>query len=446
MLAKIDKTPQLNMYQVPLKQFIKEDHELVVLSGKIGWDYLDNELSKYYCLDNGRPGIPIRKISGILMLKRMFNESDESVLLRWVENPYWQYFCGEVIFQHKLPFDRTELIKFRQRIGEEGAEKILKASIDLYCSKEVKENEVLIDTTVQEKNITYPTDTKLHKRIIERCRKITGEEGIILRQSYQRVLKQLMIDQRFRSHPKRRKKANAAARKIKTIAGRMTRELERGMNLEQKEKYEEILLIFNQILSQERDSKDKIYSIHEPHVKCIAKGKEAKKYEYGNKVSIAKTRRSGIIVGALSFLENVYDGATLKPQLDQIEKVTGGHKPKTGIVDRGYRGRKWVNDTQIVIPGKLPASATNYRKQKIRKQFRARAGIEPIIGHLKHDHRMNRNYLSGYQGDTVNVLLAAAGFNMRKMLLRIRKELKNILSQIINAIFPVRKYCHVFSC
>ncbi len=218
------------------------------------------------------------------------------------------------------------------------------------------------------------------------------------------------------------------------------------MDLEQKEKYEELLLIFNQILSQERYSKDKIYSIHEPHVKCIAKGKETKKYEYGNKVSIAKTRKSGIIVGALSFLDNVYDGATLESQLSQIEKVTGGHKPQTGIVYRGYRGRKWVNDTQIVIPGKLPASATNYRKQKIRKQFRARAGIEPVIGHLKHDHRMNRNYLSGYQGDTVNVLLAAAGFNMRKMLLRIRKELKNILSQIINSIFPVRKYCYVFSC
>ncbi len=199
-------------------------------------------------------------------------------------------------------------------------------------------------------------------------------------------------------------------------------------------------------MSQQRDSKDKIYSIHEPHVKCIAKGKEAKKYEYGNKVSIAKTRRSGIIVGALSFLENVYDGATLESQLNQIEKVAGGHKPQTGIVDRGYRGRKWVNGTQIVIPGKLPAWATNYRKQKIRKQFRARAGIEPVIGHLKHDHRMSRNYLSGNLGDTVNVLLAAAGFNMRKMLLRIRRELKNILSQIINSIFPDRKYCYVFSC
>jgi len=436
MVAKIDKTPQLDMYKIPITQYIKENHDLVLLAHKVNWDKLERDLIVYYCTDNGRPCIPIRKIAGIVILKRMFKESDESVLDRWVENPYWQYFCGEVYFQHDLPFDRTELIKFRQRIGEAGAEKILEASIDLFSEKEVKEKEVLIDTTVQEKNITYPTDTKLHKKIIERCRKISKQEGIILRQSYQRVLKQLMIDQRFREHPKRRKKANAAARKIRTIAGRMTRDLERGMNPSQGERYEEILLIFKQILSQGRDTKNKIYSIHEPHVKCIAKGKEAKKYEYGNKVSIAKTRKSGIIVGALSFSENVYDGDTLKGQLSQIERVTGGHKPDTGIVDRGYRGRKHVNGTRIVMPGKLPGSATNYQKQKIRKQFRARAGIEPVIGHIKQDHRMERNYLSGYLGDTMNVLLAATGFNMRKMLRRLRREVKNILWQLINRLFP----------
>jgi len=445
MVAKIDKTPQLEVFKIPIRHFVKEKHELLFLAQKIDWDKLDSELSVYYCPDNGRPGIPIRKIAGIIILKRMFNESDESVLERWLENPYWQHFCGELYFQHELPFDRTELIKFRQRIGEEGAEKILAASIDLFPAKEVKEKEVLIDTTVQEKNITYPTDTKLQKKIIEKCRKIADKEDIKLRQSYQRILKQLMIDQRFREHPKRRKKANAAARKIKTIAGRITRDLERNMNQEQKEKYEELFLIFNQILSQKRDTRNKIYSIHEPHVKCIAKGKEAKKYEYGNKACIVKTKKSGIILGALSFIENVYDGNTLEPQLSQVERVTGGHKPKTGIVDRGFRGRKKVNGTQIIIPTKLPATANNYQKQKIRKQFRARAGIEPVIGHLKQDHRMSRNYLSGNLGDTMNTLLASAGFNMRKMLLRLRKEVKNILSYIINAIFSFRKYYPAFS-
>lgn len=422
MIGKTDKTPQLNIYEVPLVQFINKNHELCQLADKINWDELEQDLSVYYCIDNGRPSIPIRKIVGVVFLKRMFNESDESVVDRWKENPYWQYFCGEVNFQHNWPFDPTELIKFRHRMGEKGMERILKQSIDLFSKKEVNEKQVLIDSTVQEKNITFPTDTKLQKRIIEKCRVIAKDEGIVLRQSYKRILKQLMIDQRFRQHPKRRKKARAAARKIKTIAGRVVRDLERKLNDEQMKRYLQNLLIFNQVLSQERNSQNKIYSLHEPEVGCIAKGKEAKKYEFGNKVSIAKTMKSGIIIGALSFIDNPYDTDTLKPQLQQVKKMTG-RLPKIAITDRGYRGKKKVLDTEIIIPGKLPADATNYQKQKTRKYFRARAGIEPVIGHIKHDHRMIRNYLSGTQGDAVNTLLAATGFNMMKMLRRIRAEI-----------------------
>ena len=190
MLDKFDKTPQLEMFKTPIKHFIKSNHEMVLLSQKIDWDTLESDLSVYYCPDNGRPGIPIRKIAGMLMLKRMFNESDESVLERWLENPYWQYFCGELYFQHELPFDRTELIKFRQRIGEHGAEKILKVSIHLFGAREIKENEVLIDTTVQEKNITFPTDTKLQKKIIEKCRKIAREKDMPIKDVYDVILKQ----------------------------------------------------------------------------------------------------------------------------------------------------------------------------------------------------------------------------------------------------------------
>ena len=181
MIGKNDKTPQLEMFKTPLGHFIKQKHELVSLTKKIPWEQLEQELSVYYCLDNGRPGVPIRTIAGVLLLKRMFNQSDESVLDRWVENPYWQYFCGEVYFQHELPFDRTELIKFRKRIGETGAEKILKMTIHLFPQKEVQEKDVLIDTTVQEKNITYPTDVKLQKRVIEQCRQIARNEGVQLR-------------------------------------------------------------------------------------------------------------------------------------------------------------------------------------------------------------------------------------------------------------------------
>jgi IS5 family transposase len=430
MIKKIDKTPQLDMFKIPIKHFIKEGHELILLSRKINWEQLESDLSVYYCQENGRPGIPIRTIVGVILLRRMFNESDESVLDRWIENPYWQYFCGEVYFQHQAPFDRTELIKFRKRIGEQGSEQILKMTIHLFSKKEIQEKEVLIDTTVQEKNITYPTDVKLQKRIIEKCRKIAIKERIELRQTYGRELKQLMIDQRFHSHPKRKKKARLAARKIKVIAGRVIRDIERKMTIQQRLQYADQFNIFNRILIQEKTSENKIYSIHQPHVKCIAKGKEAKKYEFGNKSSIVKTMKSGIIVGALAFTENVYDGDTLEPQLKQTERLTG-KKPKIGIVDRGYRGRKVVNDTIIVIPVKLPESANNYQRQKIRNRFRARAGIEPVIGHLKHDHRMSRNYLLNEQGDLVNTLLAAAGFNLRKMLQRLKAEALNIFAKFI---------------
>lgn len=442
MIGKIDKTPQLEIFRIPINQFIKEEHELVLLAKTINWDGLEDKLKTFYCSDNGRPGIPIRKIAGILLLRRMFNESDESVLDRWVENPYWQYFCGEVYFQHNSPFDRTELIKFRKRIGEKGAEEILKLTVQLFSKKEVQEKEVLIDTTVQEKNITYPTDVKLQKKIIEKCRTIAKKEGIELRQTYVRELKQLMIDQRFHSHPKRKKKARSAARKIKVISGRIFRDLERKLDAPGKAKFERLFNIFNKILSQEKSGTNKIYSIHQPHVKCIAKGKEAKKFEFGNKSSIVKTKKSGIIVGAMAFSENVYDGDTLAPQLDQTKRITG-RMPDVGIVDRGYRGRKIVNGTRIVIPHRLPASETNYQIQKIRNQFRARAGIEPIIGHLKQDHRMSRNYLLDEIGDIVNTLLAAAGFNLRKMLQRLKAGVLNIIDLIWDLIFktnPILKF------
>lgn len=436
MIGKTDKQPQLNIFKIPLTQFIDLNHELVLLSKKIDWDKVEEDFSEYYCLDNGRPSIPIRKIVGVILLKRGYNQSDESVVERCMENPYWQYFCGETYFQHKQPFDPTELIKFRQRIGETGAEKILSLTIHLFDKKEIEEKEALFDTTVQEKNITFPTDTKLQKKIIEKCRKIADTEGIVLRQSYKRILKQLMIAQRFRQHPKRRKKANAAARKIKTIAGRVIRDIERKMNDEQLQRYAADLTIFKLKLKEQKNSKNKIYSLHEPHTKCIAKGKEAKQYEFGNKTSIVKTRKSGIIIGALAFKENIYDGDTLEPQLKQVERLIN-HQPESGIVDRGYRGKRTVGLTKIISPKKLPASTNNYQKQKTRKQFRARAGIEPVIGHIKHDHRMIRNYLSGELGDTLNTLLAAAGFNMKKMLRRLKAEVNKHFSDFFrNVLFP----------
>jgi len=444
MVGKTEKNPQLNIFRTPLKQFIDLERDICLLADKIDWDTVCKDFSGYY-KDFGRPSVPLRRMIGLVLLKYMNNLSDEVVVERWMENPYWQYFTGEVFFQTEKPFDPSEFVHFRKRIGEKGAERLLKLSIDLF-GKEAKEKEVLIDTTVQEKNITFPTDTKLQKKIIDKCNTIAETEDIQLRQSYKRTIKQLMIDQRFRNHPKRKKKAIAAARKIKTIAGRLLRDLERKMTDDQLAFYGRKLEIFHQILNQQINTKNKIYSIHEPHVKCIAKGKEAKPYEFGNKSSIVKTRNSGIIVGALAFNENVYDADTLEPQLEQVERVAG-YQPKVAIVDRGFRGKKQVFDTQIFTPKPLSASATRYQKHKTRKRFRSRAGIEPVIGHLKHDHRMIRNYLKGEMGDKVNTIMAGTAFNLKKMLVRIRAELKNILFLIIKIIIqyifnriPISKY------
>jgi transposase, IS5 family len=431
MVGKIEKNPQLSIFHTPLIQFIDIEHPICVLANKINWENVEKDFEDYY-KNFGRPSIPIRKMVGLLLLKYENNLSDEKVVALWKENPYWQYFCGGVNFQTSDPIDPSEFVHFRNRIGETGAEKILKLTILLF-GKEAIEDELLVDTTVQEKNITFPTDTKLQKRIIEKVVKMARREKIHLRQTYSRTMPQLMIEQRFREHPRRRKKARAAARKIKTIAGRVVRDIENKMTIEQKSYYSKQLEIFKKVLAQERYTKNKIYSLHEPDVKCIAKGKESKKYEYGNKSSIVKTRKSGIIIGAMAFTENPYDGDTLPSQLEQVQRIAG-YRPTIAIADRGYRGRSYIAGTQIITPKPLPKSATKYQKYKTRLRFRSRAGIEPIIGHLKHDHRMIRNYLKGNQGDKVNTILAAAAFNLRKMLNRIIKSIGKSFVQILETI------------
>ena len=429
MVGKQDKTPQLSIFDTPLERFINLKHELCILSLQIDWDSIEKEFSVYFS-EIGRPSVPIRRMVGLLLLKHIYNLSDEAIVDRWIENPYWQYFSGEKVFQTQKPFDPTEFIHFRNRIGKEGAEKLLKVSVQLF-GKEAQEKEVLIDSTVQEKNITYPTDAKQHKRIIEKVNKIAKQEEIILRQTYTRTLKQLMIDQRFHNHPRRRKKAKAALRKIKTIAGRQVRDIQRQFSPSQQQKYKELFIIINKILAQQKGDKNKIYSIHEPEVSCIAKGKEAKKFEFGNKSGIVLTKTTKIVVGAIAFENNPYDGHTLEEHLEQTEYLTGT-RPKMGIVDRGYRGKKIINGTEIISPSVPKKGTSQYEKRKARKRFRARAGIEPVIGHIKHDHRMLRNYLKGVIGDQLNTILAGTGFNLKKMLNRIKEQILFDLFQIIN--------------
>ena len=436
MKGKIIKNPQLNVFRVPLVSVINMEHELVLLAQRIDWEKVEKDFSIYYP-ELGRPAVPIRKMVGSMLLKQMYNLGDETFVARWIENPYWQYFCGETYFQYDQPYDPSDFVHFRNRIGEEGAQKILKLSISLFDSKEVNEKEVLIDTTVQEKNITFPTDSKLHKKIIEGCRKISEKENIKLRQRYTRIVKQLMIEQRFRGHPKKRKRANAAARKLKTIAGRLVRDVERKLDdIDRLSLYDEQLWVYYLVLGQKRDDKNKIYSFHAPEVKCISKGKEHKKYEFGNKSSFAITKKSGIVIGAMAFEDNIYDGHAIEPQLEQVEDLIG-RLPETALVDRGCKGRKSILGVTIKIPGSGKGK-TAYQKRKERDRFRRRALIEPIIGHLKQDHRMLRNYLKGVEGDMINTLLAGAAFNMMKMLRKIRESVICVLNEFIERL--VRNY------
>ena len=409
-----------------LKEILNPKEPLYQLSDKMPWGEMEKEFEKYY-VNFGRPAKPIRLMVSLLLLKQIYNLGDETVVESWVQNPYWQYFSGYTMFQWKFPIEPTDLVHFRKRIGKKGIEKIFKISIDLH-GKKSKENEVVIDTTVQEKNITYPTDVKLHKKIIDKCVKIALEEDVELRQSYRRISKQLVIDQRGNRSKKGKTKARKSAKKLKTIAGRLTRELRRKLTKELLQRYEEEIKLFEKVLSQQKGDNNKIYSLHEPKVYCMSKGKAHKRFEFGSKVSIVLTKDSGIAVGAYNFEENIYDGHTLPEVLEQIKRLTE-KEPKVAIVDRGYRGESKVGNTEILRPKRPKKKATPYEKTKARKRFRRRAAIEPVIGHLKQDFRLSRNFLKGTQGDMVNVLLAAAAYNLTKWM---RIESKKIFLFVLS--------------
>lgn len=404
-------TQQLSFLAPNLIDQLNPKHPLLQLAKHIPWSYFDTEFASLYA-HTGRPAKPIRLMVGLCILKHMENLSDDRVVQLWVQNPYYQAFCGEVEFQWTLPCDPSDLIYFRQRIGTAGIEKIFTVSIIIHGDK-AKEDEVCIDTTVQEKAVTFPTDAKLYRKIIVHCLKIAKANGIQLRRTYAKEIKQRKLECRFSGHPKNRAKARKAVKRLKTIAGRLVREIERKLPADILESLRERFIQFHHALLQKRSDKQKLYSLHEPHVYCMSKGKEHKKYEFGTKVSITTTRDSKIIVGALAFDSNEYDGHTLPAVLAQLKRLTAS-EPAAALCDRGYKGKNKINNTRILRPQSKTNDTTQEIQELMRKRFRKRAGIEPVIGHLKSDHRLNRNYLKGFAGDQMNVLLAAAAFNFKK--------------------------------
>lgn len=404
---------------------LNQKHPLYQLANRVNWGLFEEAFLPLYNQNNGRPAKPIRLMVGLLILKHLRNISDESVVEQWSENNYFQYFCGEKSFVAGEPCEASELVHFRKRIGESGVALILKESIRIN-GDDAQDDDVIVDTTVQEKNITYPTDSKLHKKIIKKCWAIAAENELTIRQSYRKTLKKLSIEQRFRNHPKNKGKARKADKKIKTIAGRLVRELERLLPGEHK--HRETLALFQKILSQKKNDKDKIYSIHEPETKCISKGKEHKQYEFGNKASIAKTK-SGVIVGAKGF-RNEFDGHTLEPAIEQVAEMTG-KRPKRAVVDRGYKGAEVIGETIVVLPKPPKKNQSRYQTQQLRNLHRSRAAVEPVIGHLKQDHRLSRNFYKGIFGDNINIMLAAAAYNFKRLMNKIKTSFWEFIDQLL---------------
>jgi len=431
MLGKSKNQYQKDLFAPLLVDIINRQNELALLSDSIDWKYFENEFKIHYS-NTGKPSMPIRFMVGCLMLKNLYNLGDESLVNVWLQNPYMQYFCGESTFVHQFPCDPSDFVHFRKRIGEDGFEKIFTYSVK--CNGEIQCEYVLSDTTVQENNTTFPTDTKLCKKIIDGCNKIAKKENIIQRQTYTRVSKQLVRDAYNASHPKRKKRAEKAKRKIKTIAGRMVREIERNLG----NKYEDLIHIYKRILSQKRTDKNKIYSIHKPDTACIAKGKAHKQFEFGNKVGLVVNPKNNTILAIESFLGNPHDSTTIEPLIHQMNRALD-YLPKEIIYDRGGRGQSEIQGVTISTPKKPTKNQSEYQKNKQRKKFRRRAGIEPVIGHLKQYFRMGQNYYSMPNNSKINALLVATAWNLKKKMESLKQNLKNWLENIVLQILGFSK-------
>lgn len=433
MIGKPANQNQRNLFQPLLREFINLKHELVLLADKIDWSYFEKEFAPLYS-KTGKPAMPIRLMIGSLMLKRIYNLGDETLAESWKMNPYMQYFCGMAHFEHEFPCDPSDFVHFRHRIGEKGIEKIFAYSVKIH-GKDAKEKQVLSDTTVSENNTTFPTDAKLAKKIIDKCNAIAKKENIKQRQTYVRTSKQLVRDTYNRKHPKRRKKALKADKKLKTIAGRLLRELKRELPQNKLQDYQNDFELYHKVLSQKRTDKDKIYSIHKPFTACIAKGKAHKQYEFGNKVGLTTTFKTLIITAIKSFEGNPHDSKTIEPLLEQMQENID-YNPKEIIYDRGGKGQKQIGNTQILTPDYKPLKRdTAHQKRVKRKKFRRRAAIEPVIGHLKTDFRMGQNYLHGKNSPQINAFLAATGWNLKKMMKKLKQDIEKIFSYLFFKIF-----------
>ena len=318
---KLPDQDQTDLFAPRLKEMLNPKNELFQLAEKINWDDIEQEFSGLYS-NKGRPAHPIRLMVSLLILKQLYNLGDESLPGVWIQNPYYQYFSGFGVFQWKFPVAPSDLVHFRKRIGTQGAEFILKASLAIQDQRKLKCEEISIDTTVQPKNITYPTDGKLRIKVIEKCVGLAHSTGVGLRRSFKKEVTSLLLKLHNGSHPKRKKNAGKALKRLKTIANTLLRELRRKLTADQLSLHGQQFELWSKAINQAKNDKGKVYSLHEPDVACIAKGKAHPKYEFGSKVSMAISQNTNLILSAVSFTGNPHDSKTVEETLQAMKRVT----------------------------------------------------------------------------------------------------------------------------
>jgi transposase, IS5 family len=435
-MAKPRDDRQKDLLRPALDQIIDMGHPLVQLAGKINWPFLAERFGLVCQPGPGHPGLPPRLVAGLFILKHMHNLSDEVLCARWLENPYYQYFCGELSFCHKLPFDRSSLTRWRQRLGEEQLAALVQESLSVAHETgaiETKDLErVVVDTTVQPKAVAHPTDARLIHRALVKLVALARRHGVGLRQSYLRVAKRAAIMVGRYTHAHQFKRARRELKFLRTRLGRVIRDIRRRIdgNAELQERFGHLLDLAVKVRFQDQRRRGpKVYSLHAPEVECIGKGKARAPYEFGCKVSIATpaTAPKGgqFVLHAKALHGNPYDGHTLGPMISDMEALTGVEARRIHV-DKGYRGHSHPHKFRVWISGQVRRVTAS-----IRREMRRRAAVEPVIGHLKAEHRMDRNYLKGRDGDRVNAVLAAAGYNFGLLL----RWLAELLRALIAALF-----------
>jgi IS5 family transposase len=435
------ETGEQDLFRSRLDQIIDMNHALVKLARAVDWQFLEERFGEVYSEGLGQPPLPTRLMAGLAILKHTYDLSDEVLCDRWVENPYYQYFCGEEFFQHRLVFDRSSLTRWRQRMGEGKLQALLQESLATAVRTDALKpsdlSGVIVDTTVQPKNVMFPTDARLLQRAREILVRLAQHHGVELRQSYKRVGKFALIKHQRYAHAKHWKRANRALKKLKTYLGRVIRDIVRKIadSKALREVFAPMLSRASTVLHQHQHQRGrKIYSLHAPEVECIGKGKAHRPYEFGVKVSIAtpiKHAKGGqFAVHAKAIPGNPYDGHTLATVIPEMEALIGNTLQRI-IADAGYRGHNAPAQYKFRV---YTAGQKRRMTQAIKRQMRRRSAIEPIIGHMKAEHRMGRSYLAHRAGDAVNAVLAAAGYNFSLLLRWLRRYLSAIFAALATAL------------